>query len=66
MYIRQHPYGMQSDVHGFSPGLKNMPPAYFLPLLRRGRPLQIPPARYIKKNHIHKGCGLIYGGEGGI
>ena len=35
MYIRQHSFGMQPDVHGFSPGLKNMPPACFLPLLRR-------------------------------
>ena len=26
MYIRQHPYRMQSDVHGFSPGLNKCPP----------------------------------------
>ena len=42
MDLRPHPCRMRSQVHGFSPGLKNMPPACFLPHLRWGRPLRIP------------------------
>ena len=33
-------YGLPSDGHGLSHGLKNMPPACFLPLLRKGRPFK--------------------------
>ncbi len=37
-----HPYGMHPQTIGFSPGLKNMPPACFLPAFLAGRPLRIP------------------------
>ena len=37
-----HPYWARPPINGFSPGLKNMPPACFLPHYRWGRPLRIP------------------------
>lgn len=36
------------------PRPKKMPLAYFLPLRSRGRPIQIPPSRHIKKDHTLK------------
>ena len=36
----QHPAGMPSAAPGFSHGLKNMPPACFLPSLCSGRPFK--------------------------
>ena len=52
MYIHQHPYGTQPDVHGFSHGLKKCPPDTFLPSLRSGRPFEssaAPPKRRTPK-----------------
>ena len=33
--FRSHPYRMRSEINGFSPGLKNMPPACFFPRFAR-------------------------------
>lgn len=35
-----NPYRVRSEAHGLSHGLRNMPPACFLPSLRSGRPFK--------------------------
>lgn len=55
MDICPHFCGMCPDVHGFSPGLICY--RLVLPLLHRGRPLQIPPSSPNKKGPHPKGCG---------
>ena len=45
-----------AETVGFSPGLKKCPPDTFLPRLRRGRPLRIPPSQmHIKKKKTPMG-----------
>ena len=53
MDICPHFCGMCPDVHGFSPGLICY--RLVLPLLHRGRPLQIPPSSPNKKRTTSQG-----------
>ena len=64
MDICPHFCGMCPDVHGFSPGLICY--RVVLPLLHRGRPLQIPPSSPNKKRTTSQGMWSFYGVEGGI
>ena len=55
----QHPYRMPSAIHGLFPGLKNMPPAYFLPCLRQGRPLRV--HFYNQRKSQARWLGIFFG-----
>ena len=47
-----HPQGVRPETNGFSPGLKNMPQACFLPSQSDSRPLRIP--------HDDKNVGIAF------
>ena len=50
------PYGMRLESEGLSHGLKNMPPACFLPALRSGRPFE---SHLSRKKGAPKGSFLV-------
>ncbi len=51
--FRPHPQVVRPEIKGFSPGLKNMSPAFFLPSLCAGRPLRIPTHKNKNRVHLH-------------